>query len=57
MAVAQPAVPYLKKTIIYFSYRIKAQKQLMTQIFPPSKLFPKALQFGTAPVVGRESNS
>ena len=36
MAVARPTLPYLKKTAHFFSYRIKAHKQLMHQLFPPA---------------------
>ena len=34
MAVVRPTQPYLKKTTFFFSYRIKAQKQLASQLFP-----------------------
>ena len=37
MAVARPTLPYLRKTNFFFSYRIKAQKQLTTQLFPTSQ--------------------
>ena len=36
MAVVRPAQPYLKKTTHFFSYRIKAQKQFLSQLFPPT---------------------
>lgn len=34
MAVVWPSTAYLKKTTFFFSYRIKAQKQLTSQLFP-----------------------
>ena len=34
MAVSWPTQPYLKKTTHFFSYRIKAQKQLTSQLLP-----------------------
>ena len=36
MAVVRPTQPYLKKTTHFFSYRIKAQKQFLSQLFPPT---------------------
>ena len=34
MAVVRPTQPYLKKTTFFFSYCVKAQKQLASQLFP-----------------------
>ena len=34
MAVVRPTQPYLIKTTFFFSYRIKAQKKLSSQLFP-----------------------
>ena len=33
MAVPRPTTAYLKKTMLFFSYRIKAHKQLASQLF------------------------
>ena len=44
MAVVRPTQPYLIKTNFFFSYRIKAQKQLTSQLFPET---PKASQQST----------
>lgn len=38
MAVVRPSTAYLKKTTSFFSYRIKAHKQLTTQLFPSFQL-------------------
>ena len=38
MAVARPSTAYLKKTTHYFSYRIKAQKNISSQLFPLPQL-------------------
>ena len=37
MAVVRPTQAYLRKTTFFFSYRIKAQKQLASQLFPASE--------------------
>ena len=34
MAIVRPTQPYLKKMNFFFSYRIKAQTQLASQLFP-----------------------
>ena len=36
MAVVRPTQAYLKKTLHFFSYRIKAHKQLLAELFPPT---------------------
>ena len=40
MAVARPTQPYLRKTTLFFSYRIKAQKNFTSQLFPPTPETP-----------------
>ena len=37
MAVVRPTHAYLKKTTFFFSYRIKAQSQLSSQLFPATE--------------------
>jgi hypothetical protein len=41
MAVARPTQAYLKKTNSFLPYRIKAQKQLEEQLFPPTVESPQ----------------
>ena len=36
MAIVRLTLSYLKKTMFYFPYRIKAHKQLISQLFPES---------------------
>ena len=38
MAVVRPSTAYLKKMTYFFSYRIKAQKQFTSQLFPSPAL-------------------
>ena len=34
MSVVRPTLPYLKKTLHFHSYRIKAHKQFLSELFP-----------------------
>ena len=56
MAVARPTVPYLKKTTFFFSYRIKAQKQLISQLFPQPTILPQTPSIWDSTSTGKRWN-